>query len=266
MRSWLGFLGFGRFLQYTLYIVRHKWYVARAGWRVADTWMERWLCLLHDNNKFHPAMWGPYARHFYNPDGSKRTKLSGDGFYDDEPDDLAFDRAWLWHIQRSKHHPQHWCRPWGLTCGHWPGGLLLEDDGGAKCLEQGCGRQYKYVLYGQGADDESMYDPDTIIVTVIEMPQRYITEMLCDWMGAGLAQGTPDTQGWYYARGHKHPMGPRTRELVEQRLGIDPRDIRFHGGVSDEPCGCCTDAARFVGSGEPPCPACGHTVDRCAIS
>jgi hypothetical protein len=30
-----------------------------------------------------------------------------------------------------------------------------------------------------------------------------------------------------------------------------------------EPCGCCQDAARFPGSGEPPCPTCGHTVNEC---
>lgn len=28
-------------------------------------------------------------------------------------------------------------------------------------------------------------------------------------------------------------------------------------------CGCCDDAARFPGSGERPCPACGHTVVQC---
>lgn len=39
------------------------------------------------------------------------------------------------------------------------------------------------------------------------------------WMGAGLAQGTPDTLAWYTARGHRLPMGPNTRALVEQRLG-----------------------------------------------
>lgn len=30
-------------------------------------------------------------------------------------------------------------------------------------------------------------------------------------------------------------------------------------------CGCCDDAARFPGSGEPPCPSCGHTVEQCGF-
>jgi hypothetical protein len=30
-----------------------------------------------------------------------------------------------------------------------------------------------------------------------------------------------------------------------------------------EPCGCCRDWSRWVGSGQPPCPTCGHTVEDC---
>jgi hypothetical protein len=52
-----------------------------------------------------------------------------------------------------------------------------------------------------------------------EMPLRYRLEMLADWTGAGLAQGTPDTLGWYASRGKNHPLGPETRAWIEQRLG-----------------------------------------------
>jgi hypothetical protein len=51
------------------------------------------------------------------------------------------------------------------------------------------------------------------------MPLRYRLEMLADWIGAGAAQGTPDTLGWYASRGKNHPLGPETRAWIEQRLG-----------------------------------------------
>lgn len=211
--------GLGRLWAYTSYIARHKWFVAVAGWRCSDTWHEFALCLLHDNNKFHPAMFGPYATHFYEADGAKRTRRGADGFYDDVDDDLAFDRAWLWHIQRSKHHPQYWCKIVSLPCRHHRRFGLLQDDGGIRCLWRGCGWSGSYLIAGQC--DPHELNPGIVPVIVHEMPREYITEMLCDWMGAGLAQGTPNTLAWYTARGHRLPMGPNTRALVEQRLGYE---------------------------------------------
>jgi hypothetical protein len=212
MNRWLSILSIGRTYQYASYVLRHKWHVLRAGWRCADTWRELWLCLLHDSTKFHPIMWIPYANHFYNADGSKRTRIAADGFSIDEKDDRAFDRAWLWHIQRSKHHPQHWVEVNWCPCGHRHE-ILLEDSGKAKCLRHACGWEGRYSEIGDG------YLVGSVQVIIREMPVPYVTEMICDWMGAGLAQGNGDTLGWYKARGHRLPMGPRTRALVESRLG-----------------------------------------------
>lgn len=33
--------------------------------------------------------------------------------------------------------------------------------------------------------------------------------------------------------------------------------------MSEMPCLCCEDWGRFIGSGEPSCPSCGHTVEDC---
>jgi hypothetical protein len=52
------------------------------------------------------------------------------------------------------------------------------------------------------------------------MPERYRREMLADWVGAGAAQGTPDTRAWYLARGHRHPLGRQTRAWLERRLRV----------------------------------------------
>lgn len=54
---------------------------------------------------------------------------------------------------------------------------------------------------------------------VLEMPDRYMYEMIADWRGAGKAQGTPDTRAWYDAHKHKIQLHPRTREQIEALLG-----------------------------------------------
>lgn len=206
------FYGWRRHWEYFKYVARHKFFVAQAGWQAQVSWSAFILCLLHDMNKFHPTMWFPYARHFYNPDGTKTTTKGKDGFYNDPKNDLAFDRAQLWHIQRSKHHPQYWVTVISARCdctetplhiqyqyGMRPRrDVLLKDEDGAQCLT--CGMKLTR---------SDMY------LEIHHMPERYILEMLCDWKGAGLAQGTGDTLGWYKARGHKLLMTHPTRTLVE---------------------------------------------------
>lgn len=55
-------------------------------------------------------------------------------------------------------------------------------------------------------------------IIVFEMPIKYRKEMLCDWKGAGKAQGTPDTKAWYNANKDKLILGPETRKWLEERL------------------------------------------------
>ncbi len=57
-------------------------------------------------------------------------------------------------------------------------------------------------------------------IKVLEMPIRHRKEMLADWMGAGKAQGTPDTLKWYIKNKDKMVLGLETRLWVEQALGI----------------------------------------------
>jgi hypothetical protein len=51
--------------------------------------------------------------------------------------------------------------------------------------------------------------------TTVEMPVRYLLEMVADWRGAGKAQGTPDTVAWYKAHKDRMIMHSTTRRLVE---------------------------------------------------
>lgn len=76
---------------YAGYVIRHKWFVLRAGLRIGAP---LWRLVIHDYSKLTPAEWGPYVREFYDPLGAKKAG--------------EFDRAWLHHIHRNPHHWQHW--------------------------------------------------------------------------------------------------------------------------------------------------------------
>lgn len=79
-----------RHLQYLKYVIRHKFFVLRAGlWTKAPFYR----LLIHDWSKFLPGEWVPYASFFYG---------------DKEKWKASFDRAWLFHQRRNKHHWQYW--------------------------------------------------------------------------------------------------------------------------------------------------------------
>lgn len=55
-------------------------------------------------------------------------------------------------------------------------------------------------------------------VVLLPMPERCRTEMLCDWIGAGRAQGKPKTWEWYEANKDKMQLHPETRAWIEEEL------------------------------------------------
>jgi hypothetical protein len=65
---------------------------------------------------------------------------------------------------------------------------------------------------------------DTGAVYALEMPIKYVAEMICDWKGAGKAQGNvgedgrPEVVVWYNANKDKIMLHENTRKLVEQLL------------------------------------------------
>lgn len=93
--------------------MRHKYYVLAAGLTVGAP---LWRLLVHDFSKLLPCEWLPYARSFYNADGSNRNMASRS-----DEEKAAFDRAWLHHIHANPHHHQHW--------------VLRNDDGTTRALE-----------------------------------------------------------------------------------------------------------------------------------
>jgi hypothetical protein len=52
----------------------------------------------------------------------------------------------------------------------------------------------------------------------MKIPENYLKEMICDWRGAGRAQGTPNTVAWYEKNRGKMLFHEESRELVEEIL------------------------------------------------
>ena len=156
---------------YLKYVLRHKLFVALECFRAGKVWRG----LKHDWSKFLPSEWIPYARYFYEKDGSKRQVRDSSGYYKPtDTGDEAFDFAWLLHQKRNRHHWQWW--------------VLPEDDGGTK---------------------------------VLMMQLNDMIEMICDWKGAGRAQGVEDWKNvkpWYDKNGCKMQLHPLTRSLVEKKI------------------------------------------------
>jgi hypothetical protein len=50
------------------------------------------------------------------------------------------------------------------------------------------------------------------------IPERDLKEMLCDWIGAGRAQGTPDTMAWWKKNHGQMVLEPKTRFRIWQML------------------------------------------------
>lgn len=153
-----------RYLQYTMYVLRHKWYVFLA---CLDLRVGLMAGLLHDLSKFRYSEFVAYAKHFYNSDGSRccvpRKRASED-----------FEYAWLHHQNNNKHHWQAW---------------VIITDGG--------------------------------ILKPLEMPNRYVFEMIADWIGAGKAiSGNPDSNPmrWYAQNKSKMILHSKTKALVESIL------------------------------------------------
>lgn len=160
-----------RHWQYLKYVLRHKYFVFRAGLKLGVPIL---ILIFHDWDKFLPDEWFPYARYFYEPDGTKRVIRDSTGYYKPtDTDNAAFDYGWFLHARRNKHHWQYWVLP---------------------------------------TESENK---------ILPMPDVYRREMVADWRGAGMAQGTPDTAKWYHINYHKMQLHPDTRKWIETAIGYE---------------------------------------------
>jgi hypothetical protein len=196
-------------LLYAKYILRHKWFVF---WYCASKGLW-WRGLMHDMSKMFPSEWGPYAEFFYGEfpcatcDGSGQVKERVGGFMKNQfPEGFCWVRcdacAGRGKVSRKQamrdktgyYKPTDtgdaafdfsWLLHQKRNRHHWQWWVLPEDDGGVK---------------------------------VLPMQEPYRTEMICDWLGAGRALGTPSVNAWYKANGKKMQLHPDTRAWVEEQL------------------------------------------------
>lgn len=76
-------------------------------------------------------------------------------------------------------------------------------------------------------------DDDTGKAASYEMPEKYVWEMICDWIGAGKAQGfvSPsgdvyfETRQWYKANREKMVLNLYTRLIIESIIGVDTKYV-----------------------------------------
>lgn len=171
-------------LKYASYVARHKWFVFLGGLR---TRAPLYRLVIHDWSKLTRSEWGAYVRQFYNSDGSKRNARRPDGGYDLAEQPYEFQRAWLGHQRRNKHHWQAW--------------ILLGDNG--QCIP-------------------------------IKMPEKYVREMVADWMGAGRAiTGQWDPVPWYEKNWRLMVLHTATQARVEALLGVRRQGVLIDAGKSD---------------------------------
>ena len=57
-------------------------------------------------------------------------------------------------------------------------------------------------------------------IIVHEIPEKYLKEMFADWIGAGKAQGTPDTAAWYLAHKNEMQIHEDSRRILEFWIGV----------------------------------------------
>lgn len=150
------------YVKYFHYVIRHKWFVFLAAWRLGVPW----LGVVHDLSKFDPREWLPYARYFYGPKAPQRRDSTG--YYKAaETGDDAFDFAWLLHQKRNKHHWQWWTLPL--------------DDGGTKTLAMPDRYRREMLADWRGAGRAQGYGDNT--------PQWYETNK-------AKMQLHPETRAW----------------------------------------------------------------------
>jgi len=85
------------YLKFLWSLLRHKWFVLRAGLIIK---IPIWRLIVHDASKFSLFEFGRYARNFQ---GDYSKSPNDQKFVSDE-----FAMAWLHHENRNPHHWGHW--------------------------------------------------------------------------------------------------------------------------------------------------------------
>lgn len=200
-------------LQYLWYVLRHKWFVFVAGLTYG---VPLWQLLIHDLSKCSPAEWGPYVAYFYGRDTTASKPV--------------FDRAWNHHQKANPHHWQYWLLTNDQPSKDW---VVTSMDGGM--LHAGVANYVRYpdrnLCDLTASGEQALRDADELCALLnrqpiaLEMPDRYVREMVADWAGAGRTiTGRWEVAEWYAKTRNTILLHPNTRARVEALLAMKETD------------------------------------------
>lgn len=190
-------------LEYLRYVLRHKWFVFLACRKLK---VPLWQSIVHDWSKLTPCEWLPYVRKFYGEALSVGDEIDSVEFgrgkitrkrdvclvevSGDDPKwpggvrDLSFEHYTNLTVQWAFDHA--WNHHQKRNKHHWQYWFLMLDSGETR---------------------------------VLEMPERYVREMVSDWVGAGRAiTGKIEVRAWYRKNAEKMALHSRTRLRVESLI------------------------------------------------
>lgn len=196
-------------LRYFWYVLRHKYFVAIECLRFG---LSLKTALLHDWDKLLPAEWFPYVHRFY---GKKDNSAA--------QDKINYKNALWLHLRRNKHHWQYWLMI-DVPFYH----AIKPNENHCSCLDEDSNyylrlNQTKILVWDSlKAECLSCGKPfSTEALIPLDMDQESRTEMLADWRAASMAHsGKDNTWVWYEDNREKMLLSTRTRDWIENKLGV----------------------------------------------
>lgn len=209
-----------RYLAYLWYVMRHKWFVMLECFKMGLIWQG----IIHDMSKFNLEEFIKYANVFYDKDGKMQDIRDKTGAYNASK---VLGKAWFHHVKCNKHHWQYWilaedCSTPPLTIfkigndenKYVPSAEQIER---IKDVIEKAKNNPPYCIYCTGNLVDEIIPAN---FTAIEMPLKYIKEMVCDWRGAARAQGKkPNPIEFYDKNKHKMLFHENTKKKLQKLLG-----------------------------------------------
>lgn len=207
----------GMYIDYFKYVCEHKKNVMKICFKHKKYKMG----LLHDWNKFLPDEFIPYARYFYgNPVPDAALNVPGikgkDKVLTKSKVNRDFDKAWIKHYKRSKHH--------------WERYVMSFHD----------------YIDNRGS---SVNTPMEIAGTdvLVQMPDDAIEEMVYDWMAMSVKFGGT-AQEYYLKHYHEIKMHSESRLSLEEKFNfIELYDARCTLEYPQAPLATLEELARMFG-------------------
>lgn len=210
-----------RHLEYLSYVLRHKWFVFKAG---LQTKAPLWNLIIHDWSKFLPHEWCGYVDNFY---PRKLRKGEAVWVYADGGGFLGYIRDFRSPIGGASQgeRPTIQVEPAGAgkAAWFWEKEVERKDQRGiAERFESAWNHHQKtnkhHWQYWVMFPDRPASGQLTRY-SILPMPDRYIREMVADWMGAGRAiTGKWEVAQWYARMKHEMLLHSRTRQYVEDLI------------------------------------------------